>query len=131
MHTWISLGRPGGYPGGRPGSKTLVRPRAQSFQMSLMFKCFGCAKLHLYKPIQDSNSAWELGLSGTTMGPKVITHFYYLGINFPITQGICYTGLSGGRLHKVLPAKAPITHIECLGINFSIALTTLTHNNCF
>ena len=32
-----------------------------------------------------------------TMGPKMITYtyFYYLRINFPITQDICYTGLSG------------------------------------
>ena len=32
----------------------------------------------------------------TLWGPKWLhTHFYYLGINFPITQDICYTGLSG------------------------------------
>ena len=32
-----------------------------------------------------------------TMGPKMITQdiFKYLGINFSITQDICYTGLSG------------------------------------
>ena len=31
-----------------------------------------------------------------TMGPKMIAHnFYYLGIIFPFTQDICYTGFSG------------------------------------
>ena len=53
------------------------------------------------------------------MGTKMITHtYYYLEINFPITQDICYTGLSGrnsfvqlGRFHKVLSVNVPITHI--------------------
>ena len=45
------------------------------------------------------------------------TPFYYLGVDFPTTQDICYTELSGrnsfvwfGRPHKVLSVNRPITH---------------------
>ena len=74
------------------------------------------------------------------MGPKMITHtqFYYLGINLPIAQDICYTGHSGRKLfcvirglHKVLSVSLPITQINYLGINFPIARTFVTPKDCF
>ena len=36
-------------------------------------------------------------MSKSTKGPKMIdyTNVYYLGLNFRITQDICFTGLSG------------------------------------
>ena len=36
-----------------------------------------------------------------------------------------------GRLHEVHSVKAPITHIDCLGINVPIARTSVTQKNCF
>ena len=35
------------------------------------------------------------------------------------------------RLHKVLSVNAPITHTNCLGVNFPIARTSVTQKNCF
>ena len=32
---------------------------------------------------------------------------------------------------KVFSVNAPIAHINCLGINFPIAHTSVTHKNCF
>ena len=36
-----------------------------------------------------------------------------------------------GRLHKVLSVGAPITHINCPGINFPITHTSVTQKNSF
>ena len=72
------------------------------------------------------------------MWPKMSTHFYYLGIYFPIAQG--------HLLHRafwqaffcviwapsdVLSVNTPITHINCLEINFPIACTSVTQKNRF
>ena len=50
-----------------------------------------------------------------------------------VTQGFLAGILlcNSGRLHKVLSVKAPITHINCLGINFPITHTSVTQKNCF
>ena len=73
-----------------------------------------------------------------TMGPKMITHTFFLFGN----QFLNYTGhllhrafwheffCVIGRLHKVLSVNAPITHINCLGINFPITHTSVTQKNC-
>ena len=78
-----------------------------------------------------------LGLS-LTMGPEMITRtFCYLGLNFPITQDIRYTGLSGrifcviGCLSKVLSVNVPITHSNCLVLAFPITPASVTQRNCF
>ena len=36
-----------------------------------------------------------------------------------------------GRLHKVLSVNAPITQVNCLGIDFPITRTSVTRKNCF
>ena len=58
-------------------------------------------------------------------GSKDYTHI--------ITQYICYVGFSGRivfcvirGLHEVLSVNVPITHINCLGMNFPIAWTFVT-----
>ena len=35
------------------------------------------------------------------------------------------------RLYKALSVNAPITHIDCLGIKFPIARTSVAQENCF
>ena len=74
-----------------------------------------------------------------TMGPKMITHTFLLfGNSFPNCTGhllhkafwqelFCVIR----RLHKVLSVNAPITHINCLGINFPITCTSITQKNHF
>ena len=70
------------------------------------------------------------------MVPKMITHIF-------IIWAFNYTGhllqrafwqeffCVFGRLHKALSWNMPITHVNCLGINFPIARTSVTQNNCF
>ena len=72
-------------------------------------------------------------------GPKRLhTHFYYLGIHFPITQDICYTGLSGRIFFCVIWAPSEGTFCKgtnhthtliCPGIHFPITRTSVTQKN--
>ena len=63
---------------------------------------------------------------------------YYIGKQFPDYAGhLLYRAfwqeffcvIRG--LFKVLSVNVPITHINCLGINFPIAHTSATQKNCF
>ena len=73
------------------------------------------------------------------MGPKMILHTFLLFGNYLPN----YTGhllhrafwqeffCVIGRLHNVLSVQVPITHINCLRINFPITHTSVTQKNCF
>ena len=74
-----------------------------------------------------------------TMEPKMITHISLLfGNYFPnCTENLLHKALWQElfcvvrRLYEVLSVNAPITHINCLGINFPIARTSVTQKTCF
>ena len=72
-------------------------------------------------------------------GPKTITHTFLLFENqFPNYAGHpIHTALWQEffsvirRLHKVLSVKAPITHINCLGLKCPIARSSVTQKKLF
>ena len=104
---------PGTYRLSWASSSRLIMARAHEikvWKLQLFAACFAIKEWSLLAchadagPLYPQSSIKKIFASNPPMkivkivecyGPKLVhTHFYYLGINFPFTQDICYTGLS-------------------------------------